>query len=186
MKKTFTLASSLTALTFLAGCAGIPSVPMGDPNYSESNSRAYNLAMVGGLHEARDTKQGEDEYSSMMSDLSSDAGTARSLSSSAGFGLSGGASLGLGLASALLSGPGMMQLDRAFAFVPTSEANSPEHATEVIRNRFYEAVQSLTDNSNFLMYYKESDKNIHYSRQHNLFAIALEGVYIKYYNDRCY
>ncbi|UYV19476.1 hypothetical protein K1Y77_02000 [Halomonas qaidamensis] len=173
MRAMLTLAASFSALTFLAGCAGAPSVPVGDRSYSESNSRAYNLAMAGGLREARDTKLGEDDYSSMMSDLSSGAGTALSLSSSAGIGLSGGASLGLGLASALFSGPGMMQRDSAFAFVPSSEATSPENATEVIRGYFYDAVQNVADNSEFSMHYNEGEKNVRFSRQRNISAIYL-------------
>tara|TARA_R110002051_G_scaffold293196_2_gene358212 strand:+ start:62 stop:763 length:702 start_codon:yes stop_codon:yes gene_type:complete len=173
MKKTLTLAASLTALTFLAGCAGAPSVPLGDRSYSESNSRAYNLAMAGGLREAKDTELGEDEYSTMMRDLSGGAGTALSLSSSAGFGLSGGASLGIGIASALLSGPGMMGRDSAFAFVPSTEANSPENATEVILSHFYGAVQNVADNSEFSMHHNDKYNNVRFSRQRNVSAIYL-------------
>lgn len=171
MKTRFALLAGLTATALLSGCAYKPS---GDFRYDEDNSRAYNLAQAGGLHKARDTTLEEQEYKSMLSDMTNGAGIALSLSNSAGLGLSGGASLGIGIASALLSGPGMMERDSAFAFVPSTEASSPEDATDVIRNHFYAAVEGVADDTaGIAMHYNESERDIRYSRQRNLSAIYL-------------
>ena len=175
MNKTLALAASFTAISLLAGCAstGAPSVPMGDRSYSESNSRAYNLAQAGGLREARDTELGAAEYSSMMSDLSGGASTALSLSSSAGFGLSGGTSLGLGLASALLSGPGMMQVDSAFAFVPSNAAANEKEASEVIKEHFYNAVHEVALKNDFELEIFEQNMSVPHGRYRNIMGIGL-------------
>lgn len=175
MKKTLVLAASFSAMSLLAGCAstGAPSVPVGDRSYSSDNSRAYNLAQAAGLHEARDTELGEDQYNSMMGDLSGGARTALSLSSSAGFGLSGGTSLGLGLATALLSGPARMEIDTAFAFVPSNEAASSEDAVEVIRQHFANAAETVASENGFIADITEERKSVRLSRQRNLMVYGL-------------
>jgi hypothetical protein len=67
----------------------------------------------------------------------------------------------------------MMGRDSAFAFVPSNEAESPEHATDVIRDHFYEAVQGVADSTEFTMHYNEGERDVRYSRQRNISAIYL-------------
>lgn len=173
MNKAFTLTTTIAAFSLLAGCAGVPSVPMGDRSYSEDNSRAYNLARAGGLREARDTKLGANEYSTVMGDMAGGAGTALALNSSAGFGLNGGASLGIGLASALLSGPGMMGYDSAFAFVPEREADSPVDAKEVIRDHFISAGQVAASENGFTLEVVPEALDARLNSSRNMLALGL-------------
>ncbi|AJY53128.1 hypothetical protein [Halomonas sp. KO116] len=147
MKK-LTLIACIATASILSGCAST-GTSTADRRFSEDNSRAYNLAQAGGLHEARDTELGDDQYSYMMSNLADGASTGLSLASSSGFGLSGGTSLGIGLATALLSGPGMMGFDSAFAFVPESMASNPSDAAKVITNSFYESAKAGEDEAGY-------------------------------------
>ncbi len=152
--KTLTKLTGIALLaTTMAGCATTTTTA----RYSEDNSRAYNLAQAGGLHKARDTALGDDEYSSAMTNITNAFSDAALFNSSAGLGLSGGASLGLGLAGALFAAPGHMEQDSAFAFVPTSEAASREEANELLRDSFYQAVQQAAEELGYTIEHEGND-----------------------------
>ncbi|MFB9868767.1 hypothetical protein [Vreelandella sulfidaeris] len=171
MKKT-TIIACFTTVSLLAGCAS-SATPTGDRHYSKNNSHAYNLVRAGGLNEARDTQLADEEYSYMMSNMAGGASTALSLSNSSGFGLSGGASLGIGIASALLSGPGMMGRDSAFAFVPETEASSSTDATQVIRKRFLEAAKVAAEDNEFELEVIDKILDLRLDRYRNMMVLGL-------------
>ncbi|MFY0991027.1 hypothetical protein [Halomonas sp. C05BenzN] len=176
--KTLTKLTGIALLaTTMAGCATTTTTA----RYSEDNSRAYNLAQAGGLHKARDTALGDDEYSSAMTNITNAFSDAALFNSSAGLGLSGGASLGLGLAGALFAAPGHMERDSAFAFVPTSEAASREEANELLRDSFFNAVQEAAADLGYEVDYKGTD--LRHSAAHGRTAI---GMVVVSEEDNCY
>lgn len=138
MKTITKVATAFAMASVLAGCA-TTSTSTADRRYSEDNSRAYNLAQAGGLRDARDTALGDAEYSELSRDLGRGMADAAFFASPTGMGLSSGASIGLGLASSLLSAPGHMQRDSAFAFVPADEVKNHAEAHELIRQHFKSA-----------------------------------------------
>lgn len=138
------LAAALASAALLSGCASLDR-PMGDISYSESNSRAYNLARAGGLYQARDRAVSADEYVVATSTVSDAFGTSLALSSSHGLGLSSGGAIGFGLASALLAPPGTMERSSAFFFVPADEADSRDEAVELVLALYLEALAGASD-----------------------------------------
>lgn len=155
MKTISKVASAFAVASLLAGCA-TTSTSTADRRYSEDNSRAYNLAQAGGLRDARDTALGDAEYSALGRDLGRGVGDAAFFASPTGLGLSSGASIGLGLASSLLSAPGHMQRDSAFAFVPANEVRNHTEAHELIRHHFKSAAVEAARSQGYEAEYSES------------------------------
>jgi outer membrane lipoprotein SlyB len=138
------LVAALASAALLSGCSSLDR-PTGDINYSESNSRAYNLARAGGLYQARDRAVSADEYAVATSTVSDAFGASLALSSSHGLGLSSGGAIGLGLASALLAPPGTMERSSAFFFVPIEEAETRDEAVELVLSLYIEALAGASD-----------------------------------------
>lgn len=140
MKQIFTTIGTIALLAGLSGCAGFAGLENGTRDYDPDASRAHNLAGAAGIH-IRDTAVSQDQYGSLMSDMSTTASNALLFNSSYGLGMTNWGSLGMGVMSTMFSEDDTNEHNSLFGWMPASMADSEEDAAERFALVYAEAIE---------------------------------------------
>ncbi|EHD0101828.1 hypothetical protein WB897_003986 [Vibrio vulnificus] len=126
---------SIATCLAITGCASTSEPVV----YDSSHSRAYNIAQAGGLYDVKDKKVPRADYES-LSFVGDAAANTLLFTSSAGLGMSLSEGFGIGLLTAALENPDPAQRNSIVAWMPQSEAESPEQAQKLLLEQVMQAM----------------------------------------------
>lgn len=172
MKKMTTTIGIAVLLSGLTGCASFAGLEERTTDFDSEASRAHNLAGAAGIH-IRDTAVPEDQYGTLMRDMSSTASNALLFNSSYGLGMTNWGSLGMGVMSTMFSPDDTNEHNSLFGWMPSSLASSSEEAQERFVMTYAEAIERFFDKAGIELYKGEDHRLYHKST-----GISWTGVII--------
>ncbi|MCG7602083.1 hypothetical protein MHM84_20280 [Halomonas sp. McH1-25] len=157
--------ASLLPVILMTGCVATT------PTYQSDHSKAYNIAQAAGMWRAEDFEATKDQGTDLAS-ASFDiiTGTA-AFNTPHGLGLSLGKAAGLSVLSFMFSPPAQMERDTVLAWLPQSQANDPEEATQILANTLFEASIATLEEHGYPYDIEYRDR-----RRHALFDPYLESL----------